>query len=370
MFDFVKRIPDPNLFGLSYEEYLQKKYYKISKVALDILKFEEENNNSEEDIKYREIDNKLNYLANCFENLIGKNEEINEIWLLITNFIDETNIEYLEQYYNTFIQHIISYSVEAKISKEELEKLDNILHHKICDSIKSIFNNYKNIHPVMLINFWFSKRETFLKFMSIGHLTGDSTMIKHIYYSNIKTFNELESLNPYNYFVFIHFFKIQFKNDPKDYKHKNLDFYKEMCLKHVLIAKENGYFKNYYELLEDYYTLNLSKCKNWLFKYFIGYGEKPQNLILPFIGFNLLFSIIFVIFNFNFEFGINLCHATWYDKLFNFIYFNNTTMLTVGYGDIYPLGFVSKLFVFILQILGFTFSSSFVALLLRKLLRF
>lgn len=370
MFDFVKRIPDPNLFDLSYEEYLQKKHYKASKPVLEILKFEEENNNSEENIKYREIDNKLNYLANCFENLVGQDDKIIEIWSLITNFIDETNIEYLEQYYNSFIQHIIYYSVEAKISKGVLGKLDNILHHKICDSIKSIFNNYKNIHPVMLINFWFSKREIFLKFISIGHLTGDSTMLKYIYYSNIKSFTELETIDPYSYFLFIHYFKVQFKYDPVNYKHKNIDFYKEMCLKHVLIAKENGYFKNYYELLEDYYTLNLSKFKNWLFKYFIGFGEKPQNLILPFIGFNLLFSIIFVVFNFEFEFGTNLSHSTWYDKFLNFTYFNNTTMLTVGYGDIYPLGFVSKLFVFILQILGFTFSSSFVALLLRKLLRF
>lgn len=195
-------------------------------------------------------------------------------------------------------------------------------------------------------------------------------MLKHIYYNNLKAFSELETIDSYNYILFIHYFKIQYKYDPLDYKHKNIEFYKEMCLKHVLVAKENGYYSNYYEILKDYYTLRLGKCKNWLFKNFIGYGEKPENLILPFISFNIFFAIIFTFCNLDFEFGDNLSHTTWYDKLLNFIYFNNTTMLTVGYGDIYPLGFTSKLLVFILQILGFTFSSSFVALLLRKLLRF
>ena len=370
MIEFVKRIPDSNLFGLSYEEYLLKKNYKVSKAALDILKFAEENIDNEEDIKYREIDNKLNYLAICFEKLEGQDDKIIEIWALITDFIDENNIESLEQYYTSFIQHIISYSVEAKFDKQILEKLDNILHHKICDAIKLKFENYTNNHPVLLFNYWFSRREDFLKFMKIGHLTGDSTMLKHIYYNNVKAFSELETIDPYNYFLFIYYYKIQFNHDPLDYKNKNIDFYKEMCLKHVLIAKENGYFSNYYDILKDYYTLSLGKCKNWLFKNFIGYGEKPENLILPFIGFNIFFAVIFTFCNLDFEFGSNLSHNTWYDKLLNFIYFNNTTMLTVGYGDIYPLGFVSKLLVFILQILGFTFSSSFVALLLRKILRF
>jgi hypothetical protein len=370
MINLVKRIPDPNLFGLYYEEYLQKKNDKVRKEVLEILKFVEENTNSESDTKYREIDNKLNYLAICFESLVGQDDKIIEIWSLITDFIDVSNIESLEQYYNSFIQHIISYSIEAKFDEQILEKLDNKLHHKICDAIKLKFDNYTNNHPVLLFNYWFSRREDFLKFMKIGHLTGDSTMLKHIYYNNVKAFSELETIDPYNHFLFIHYFKIQYKYDPLDYKHKNIDFYKEMCLKHVLIAKENGYFSNYYEILKDYYTLSLGKCKNWLFKNFIGYGEKPQNLILPFIGFNLIFALIFTFCNLDFEYGANLLHNTWYDKLLNFIYFNNTTMLTVGYGDIYPLGFTSKLLVFILQILGFTFSSSFVAILLRKILRF
>ena len=62
MFELVKRIPDPNLFSLTYEEFLQRKNYKTNKAVIDIIKFAEENNKSEGDIKFRFIDNKLNYL--------------------------------------------------------------------------------------------------------------------------------------------------------------------------------------------------------------------------------------------------------------------------------------------------------------------
>jgi hypothetical protein len=42
-------------------------------------------------------------------------------------------------------QHIISYSAEAKFDQQILGKLDNKLHHKICDTIKLKFDNYKII---------------------------------------------------------------------------------------------------------------------------------------------------------------------------------------------------------------------------------
>ena len=58
------------------------------------------------------------------------------------------------------------------------------------------------------------------------------------------------------------------------------------------------------------------------------------------------------------------------EKFFTFLSFNNTTMLTVGYGDVYPEGIGARIFVALLQLLGFAISSSAIALFLRKILRF
>jgi len=45
-------------------------------------------------------------------------------------------------------------------------------------------------------------------------------------------------------------------------------------------------------------------------------------------------------------------------------------MLTVGYGDVYPVEGVAKLLVGLLQLCGFAISSAAVALFLRRILRF
>ncbi|MEM9275013.1 MAG: ion channel, partial [Cyanobacteria bacterium P01_F01_bin.143] len=63
-------------------------------------------------------------------------------------------------------------------------------------------------------------------------------------------------------------------------------------------------------------------------------------------------------------------NLSWWQKIIPIIYFNNTTMLTVGYGDIYPTDSLTKIVVLFQQTFGFAITGSFLTLLLRKLFRF
>jgi hypothetical protein len=122
-------------------------------------------------------------------------------------------------------------------------------------------------------------------------------------------------------------------------------------------------------MLEDYYSEKLinSPKVNWLFKNLIGYGEKPWNLVWLFLLINVTFSIVFTLGNFKFHFPDRL---NYFEKFITFFSFNNTSMFTVGYGDIYPEGVGARLVIFLLQIIGFTITSTAVALFLRRVLRF
>jgi hypothetical protein len=88
-----------------------------------------------------------------------------------------------------------------------------------------------------------------------------------------------------------------------------------------------------------------------------------------------VFAIIFSSFDFNFNIAPDyLCKAfptmSFCEKVLLFFSFNNNTMLTVGYGDIYPVGLGARTAVLLLQLVGFAVSSSALALFLRKVLRF
>jgi hypothetical protein len=98
-----------------------------------------------------------------------------------------------------------------------------------------------------------------------------------------------------------------------------------------------------------------------------GYGEKPFYLFWVFITLNIGFCIIFYFGDLDF---CKMESVRGWEKIVTYLYFNNTTMLTIGYGDIYPVSIAAKIFTLILQLLGFIISTSFVALLLRRIFRY
>ena len=106
---------------------------------------------------------------------------------------------------------------------------------------------------------------------------------------------------------------------------------------------------------------------SWLFDFFVGYGEKPFRIIRLILLYHFLFLILFLIPIFEFN---NLPANISWKKIISIVYFNNTTMLTVGYGDIYLKDILTKLVVSIQQIFGFLITGSFITLSLRKMFRF
>ena len=106
---------------------------------------------------------------------------------------------------------------------------------------------------------------------------------------------------------------------------------------------------------------------SWLLDFFIGYGEKPFRIIKLILLYHILFLLLFLIPIFEFN---NLPANISWEKIISIAYFNNTTMLTVGYGDIYPNDILTKFVVSMQQIFGFLITGSFITLSLRKMFRF
>jgi hypothetical protein len=182
---------------------------------------------------------------------------------------------------------------------------------------------------------------------------------------------EIKLSSPLLFIEFAGIIKFIYKSLQLDYKPENIRNYLNIALQQIIVARNNGYYNNFSTLLEDYYSVKLSSRKslNWVYKNFTGYGEKPWNLFWMFLIINFLFAVPFSFFSSSFCIQ-PAAPSNFLERLAYFISFNNTTMLTVGYGDIYPIDVAARAAVMLLQLIGFAISSTAVALFLRKLLRF
>lgn len=107
--------------------------------------------------------------------------------------------------------------------------------------------------------------------------------------------------------------------------------------------------------------------------YFCGFGEHPINIFKVALITNMVVCFIFYIdkeFSLNYLELTNIRKDNTLDFMVDVIYFNVTTLFTVGYGDIFPLNSITKLLVVFQQVTGFIFTTSFITLFLRKLFRY
>lgn len=113
--------------------------------------------------------------------------------------------------------------------------------------------------------------------------------------------------------------------------------------------------------------------KRRMLDYFCGFGEYPINILKVALLTNMMVCLIFFI---DRELSLNWLELTnirkdnTLDFMVDVIYFNMTTLFTIGYGDIFPLNSITKLLVVFQEISGFIFTTSFITLFLRKLFRY
>jgi len=278
----------------------------------------------------------------------------------------------LHNFIDLNIYPLVSLTVEAKFAKEDHARIDDGLIRAVEAHLDKMLgsNALPFVDKISELIHWFRMHNQFLDGLELTNQVGTFKYVKSILENYVSDFEGLKSTSPITYVNFIEVLKAMYKSSPEDYKFQLTPYYRKKCLEEIIVARNAGLFDGYEELLKDYYTVKLEKQPfvNWCFDKLAGYGEKPWKLVLLFFGVNILFASIF--FFGSFDFHLSSGQAKDCDKFLNFLYFNNTTMLTVGYGDTYPEGVGAKIVVSILQILGFAISGTAVALFLRKLLRF
>ena len=138
----------------------------------------------------------------------------------------------------------------------------------------------------------------------------------------------------------------------------------------------------------------IKKIKGYVFEILLGYGEKPIRMLISCICLIIIFSFIYMfiglrfteyssesdtlskIINYDFNFPYyfrNILNPIYYKYVFrdyiSFLYFSIVTFTTVGYGDITPINWLSRLISGIEMISGVTFIGGWVAAMFNKLLR-
>ncbi len=357
--------PDPKLKGMSYSDFLlnRDRNPTVEAVKQRLLELDPEES------KDIEFDDKMQFLIQTVEDFKKEQALILELWEFAFKIIENADSS-VQSLNNSYFYMLVSLTGKAEIEKKKLEQLDLRLDASMKGVIQKRFEMSIGFqHKVDEILDWYKLRYEYLDYLKLSISYGEAAYMKKIANDYGEEFEKLKTVSPMTFIIFFNIFKKVYKSCDTDYQSKFSHFYLEKSLEQVICAKNSGHFVGYESLLRDYYTelLKEKKALNFLFRIFTGYGERPWRLIYLFLLVNLVFAIIFFLFPFAFDFNVELKNC---ERFLSFIYFNNTTMLTVGYGDIYPVGAGAKITVALLQIIGFAISSSAVALFLRKVLRF
>ncbi len=359
----LPREPKQSYIGLSYRDYI----LKIQQDRPLYNLYQNPSGFSSTTV----FNNRLQYYIDTVKDFSVFKKDILLLWRVLFRILKSDKNLDINGYLSTQLFPLISITGEALIEKSQLEKLDVQLKDLVHDSFETNYFNEKSFAKDVcgFIN-WYTFRQKYLRYWGLTSTTGDISIYERIHDKHQVDLQALKSTSPSIYLQFIEVIKNAYHNTETSYRLKFKNYFLQSCLEQIQVAKNSGIFTNYKKYLEDYYKEKFSSRKIvWkMYDCFTGYGEEPWRLIVAFFAINLLFSILFSLFEFDFN-NISQDYS-YFCRLFNFFYFSNTTMLTVGFGDIYPVGVGAKIMVLFLQIIGFTISTSTVALYLKKLFRY
>ena len=197
-------------------------------------------------------------------------------------------------------------------------------------------------------------------------------------------FNEKTVLNNVN------LFQCRFDNSTLKYAYEQLDkkVIHEREQKHSEAKNIYAVLKNYFrqegmydisgeyyyreKLMETKYNLQEKKYLQWIVDMFLklttGYGERPSNILVWWIGIIFGFAFIYYFFSGIYN-GIAYYITSYNPNFLEALYFSIVTFTTLGFGDLTPKPGFFQLFASFEALLGAIFMALFIVVFARKMIR-
>lgn len=357
------------LFNMNLDEYIEYRKYHFSELATMAFELSDPLNSEFEDFGL-----KLDYYWDCKKDLNQYQSDIIMLWEEFFDLIDTKLYSY-----NNYKSDLFLLAKLTRLSDISYD-MRNSLDSKLLDYIEHNYPNgpiYNFQEKFEYLLSWASFRlNGYLDIMMLGVTFREVETLKKFWKHFESDFMKLKNENPSLAKIFYWVIRDYFRrfSDKDNFKFRLL--YKKVSVWIMEIFKHEDNIKEFSDVVITYKRVARKNKRGWrlfwdyILDYTTGYGEKPHLLIFYFLAFILIFTLVYYPYPFSpFEFkGIDK-EDFWLTSIINLLYFNFTTMISNLYGNISPENEITKIFVILQQLIGFTISGSFIALFLRKMFR-
>lgn len=354
-----KREPRKECFGKTLGEYIKYETKEKSNIVAAL-------NNIDDDIDPAEkrLSFKIMYYWDSFEDLNQHKGAIESLWHELVKVYQGKNPNDME----FDLMYLAALTVECGTDQVKRGHLDDDVIHLAHESLSKKLE-MKFLDALSEIVKWFNFRARYYDVLKIGSTETELAYLREIINNYSEEIADVKSRSPWLFLNLSKLIIYFFNNKPKLLDSYYDDFYLDILLQRIVVCRNLGELE---EMSSNIIIYQKQKMKNhpiisWCLSFFAGYGEKPLRLLRLYFLLHVVFGVILLSPLINIK---TLSNTSLADKLVDIIYFNNTTMLTIGYGDLTPNNMPAKILVIIEQTMGFLTGGSFVTLFLRKLFRF